>query len=220
MNTIPDLSDLLPQYETTLPFSEINVTFSPFKVKDAKNISIVLQEENKKLAFNMMIELLKSTTKGANLLDLCVADLEFLFLQVRSKSVDERLNLLYNQEKVQVYIFDIKHRNSPITQTVEISKDTHIVLETPTAKDLLKLESFDKDHLIKACIKKIIVKNEIYYLNKFITKELHSLIDNLPLNVLPKIEEFLKVQPELYVMLETKDGQKEVSGFLNFFTYR
>jgi hypothetical protein len=149
-----------------------------------------------------------------------LADAEFLFLQIRSKSVDERLNLIYNQEKVQVYIFDILHRNAISEDKIKLTDDTHIVVQTPTIKDLLKLSSFDKDVFIKACIKKVIVKNEIYYLNKFVTKDIENLIDNLPMNVLPKIEEFFAKQPELYVMLNTKDGEKEVSGLLTFFTYR
>lgn len=220
MSDLPQLNFLLPEYEAILPFSGFSVKFTPFKVKDAKNVSIVLQEENKKLAFNMMIELIKNNVKDLNVLDLCIGDLEYLFLQIRSKSVDERLNLIYNKEKVQVYIFDIKHRNSVSSKTIQITEDTHVVLETPTAKDLIKLDSFEKENLIKACIKRIIVKNEIYHVNKFVTKELQSLIENMPLSILPKIEEFWSEQPELYVLIPTKDGDKEVSGFLNFFTYR
>lgn len=220
MSDLPSLNFLLPEYETTLPFSGLPVKFTPFRVKDAKSISIVLQEENKKLSFNMMVELIKNNAKDVNVLDLCAGDLEFLFLQIRSKSVDERLNLIYNQEKIQVYIFDIKHRNNNTSKTIKVNDDTHIVLETPKAKDLLKLDSFEKDNLVKSCIKKIIVKNEIYHLNKFITKDLQILIDNLPLSILPELEDFWKTQPELYVTIATKDGDKEVSGFLNFFTYR
>lgn len=220
MDSFPSLEALLPQYETILPFSNEKALFTPFRVKDAKNISIVLQEENKKLALQSMVELLKTNTKGVNVLELCLADAEFLFLQIRSKSVDERLNLIYNQEKVQVYIFDILHRNTIAEDKIKLTDDTYIVVETPTIKDLLKLSSFEKDSFVKACIKKVIVRNEIYYLNKFVTKDIENLIDNLPMNVLPKIEEFFAKQPELYVMLNTKDGEKEVSGLLTFFTYR
>lgn len=220
MDSFPSLDTLLPQYTTKLPFSEQTVSFTPFRVKDAKNISIVLQEENKKLALQSMIELLKTNTKGANILDLCLADAEFLFLQIRSKSVDERLNLIYNDEKIQVYIFDILHRNTISEDKLKLTDDTYLIVETPTIKDLLKLNNFDKECFLRACIKKVIVKNEIYYLNKFITKDIENLIDNLPMTVLPKIEEFFAKQPELYIMLNTKDGEKEVNGLLTFFTYR
>ena len=104
MDSFPSLEALLPQYETLLPFSNEKASFTPFRVKDAKNISIVLQEENKKLALQSMVELLKTNTKGVNVLDLCLADAEFLFLQIRSKSVDERLNLIQSRKSSSLHI--------------------------------------------------------------------------------------------------------------------
>jgi len=220
MDIINSIEKLLPTYTTKLPFSHKEVFFTPFRVKDAKNISIILQEDNKKLAFNAMVDLLKNNTKEINILDLCMADAEFLFLQIRSKSVDEQLNLIYNNEKVQVFIPDIKTRNQELTETITVGDNINLILETPTVKDLIKLSNFEKDSLIKSSIKKITVGNEIYHVQKFIPEELNKLIENLPIHILPKIEKFFINQPELYVVLETKDGPKEVSGILNFFIYR
>ena len=96
----------------------------------------------------------------------------------------------------------------------------NITVETPTIQDLLKLNTLEKDELIKASIKKISVGGEIYYVNKFVTENLQKLIDNLPMTVLPKLDEFILKQPELFVTLQTQEGDKEVSGFLSFFTCR
>jgi hypothetical protein len=220
MDLLSSLQSLLPTYETVLPFSREHVSFTPFKVKDAKAISIVLQENNKKLALSAMVDLLRTNVKGCNVMDLCLADAEFLFLQIRSKSVDEQLNLIYNNQKIQVYIPDISHKNSICSETIPLSSDVYITLETPKIKDFVKLESLDKEHLIKACIKKVTAKGEIFYLNKFVSEEIKTVLDNLPLNILPKIESFLNKQPELNVVLKTEDGDKEVNGLLTFFTYR
>lgn len=220
MELLESLSNLMPKYETVLPFSKEKVEFTPFRVKDAKNISIILQEENKSIALKCMIDLLKANTSGANILDLCVADAEFLFLQIRSKSVDERLNLIYNKEKIQVFISQIKPKNELKSEIIHISNDVSLTLETPKVKDVLKLNSFEKDDFAKACIKKVTVRGEIYHTNKYLTEDLHNLIDNLPMSIIPKIEEFLKQQPELYIVMPSSEGDKEVSGFLRFFTYR
>ena len=214
------LKSLLPTYETTLPFSKQKVIFRPFKVKDAKSISVILQEENKKLALISLVELLKNNTENVNIMNLCMADAEFLFLQIRSKSVDEQLNLIYNQEKIQVYIPDIKYRNEVSSDTITLTNNVFITLETPSIKDLLKLDTLDKEDFLKACIKKVNVDGEIFHVNKFVPDDIKTILDNLPLNVLPKFEEFMKTQPELYVVLETKDGDKEVNGLLRFFTFR
>lgn len=219
-NLLNVLSEMLPTYETTLPFSKEKVCFKPFKVKDAKNIGIILQEDNKKLALRAMIDLIKQNAPECNILDLCLADAEFLFLQIRSKSVDEILNLVKNNEKVQVNISAIKHRNEIKTEKITIGDNITIFLKTPTIKNLLKLDTLEKEELFKASIEKIIVKNEIYHLNKFITEEIKNVIDNLPISVLPKIDKFLKNQPELYVNLNFANDETEVSGILNFFTFR
>ena len=214
------LNELMPVYETTLPFSKEKVLFKPFKVKDAKSIGIILQEDNKKLALKMMIDLIKNNSSGCEINDLCLADAEFLFLQIRSKSVDEVLHLVKNNEKIQVSIFDIKYRNEINTQKIEIGQNISIVLKTPTIKDLLKLNSLDKEELFKCSIEKIIVKNEIYHFNKYVTEEIKELINNLPMSVIPKIDKFLKEQPELYLNMKFDTSETEVSGILNFFIFR
>jgi hypothetical protein len=220
MTIIEHLNSSIPEYETTLPISKKIVSFSPFRVKDAKAITTILQEDNKKLALKNMVELLKTYTKGTDIEDLCLADAEHLFLQVRSKSVDEILNLIYNGKKVQININEIKARNESCEEEIKVGNDITLVLSTPKLKNILRLNSLDKEELIKACIQKVVVKNEIYKVNKFVTEEIKQIIENLPLSILPKIEMFLKKQPELYLSLQLEEEQKEVSGILNFFTFR
>jgi hypothetical protein len=220
MSIIEHLNSSIPEYETTLPISKETVSFSPFRVKDAKAITTILQEDNKKLALKNMVELLKAYTKGTDIEDLCLADAEYLFLQVRSKSVDEILNLIYNGKKVQININEIKARNESCEEEIKVGNDITLVLSTPKLKNILRLNSLDKEELIKACIQKVVVKNEIYKVNKFVTEEIKQIIENLPLSILPKIEMFLKKQPELYLSLQLEEEQKEVSGILNFFTFR
>ena len=220
MTIIEHLNSSIPEYETTLPISKEIVSFSPFRVKDAKAITTILQEDNKKLALKNMVELLKAYTKGTDIEDLCLADAEYLFLQVRSKSVDEILNLIYNGKKVQININEIKARNESCEEEIKVGNDITLVLSTPKLKNILRLNSLDKEELIKACIQKVVVKNEIYKVNKFVTEDIKQIIENLPLSILPKIEMFLKKQPELYLSLQLEEEQKEVSGILNFFTFR
>ena len=217
---LQNINELLPTYETTLPISKEKVSFKPFKVKDAKTIGIILQEDNKKLALISMVELLKNNTIGCNVMNLCLADAEYLFLQIRSKSVDEILNLVKNNEKVQVNISDIKTRNNIKTETIDIGNDISVVLNTPLVKDLLRMNSLNKEDVFYASIEKIIVKNEIYNLHKYVTEEIKNALDNLPMSVIPKIDKFLKEQPELYLNIKFSNDETEVSGILNFFTFR
>lgn len=217
---IDSIIDLLPTYSTELPFSKQKVLFTPFKVKDAKNISIILQEDNKKLALIAMVNVLKNCTKDIVIQDLCVADAEYLFLQIRSKSIEEFITLVFNETKKQVNINDLQTRNQINSTEIAVGINLKIVLETPKIKDLLNLDTLNKDDVVKACIKKMIIKNEVYHTNKFVPDELKNITDNLPISFMVKVDEFLKNQPELYAEIEFNNEKKEVSGILNFFTYR
>lgn len=214
------INDYLPTYTTELPFSKQKVQFTPFKVKDAKNISIILQEDNKKLALIAMVSVLKNCTKDIAIHDLCIADAEYLFLQVRGKSIEEYITLVFNDTKKQFNITELKSKNNIQSQEIIVGPNLKILLETPKIKDLLNLETLNKEDVLKSCIKKLIVKNEIYDVNKFVPQELKETIDNLPLSFVLKTEEFMKSQPELYAEIEFNNEIKEVSGILNFFTYR
>lgn len=220
MNIIDSINLSIPKYETILPFSKQKVTFAPFRVKDAKALSLVMQEDNKKLALQNMVSLLKQCSENVDILDLCMADAEFLFLQIRSKSVDEVLNLIYNNKKIQVPIADIKARNDFTEQSIEIGNSIFLNLKTPTVGQILKLSSLEKEEMFKSYVDRITVRNEIYKLNKFVPDEIKNILDNLPLSVVPKIDKFIKNQPELYLSLTLENETKEVTGLLNFFTYR
>lgn len=220
MDLAKEINNFLPKYKTNLPFSKKEVTFVPFKVKDAKNIATILQENNRYLAFIAMIDILKRNTEGININDICLADAEFLFLQIRSKSVDEMLNLVYNKEKIQVNISEIKPTNGLQNEQISVGENLSIVVKTPTIKDLLKINGTEKEDFIKASIKNVLLKNEIYDCSKFMPNEIKEIMANLPLNIITKLDDFLKKEPQLSLSVETSEGKKEVSGLLNFFIYR
>jgi hypothetical protein len=225
MDIISELNSVFPTYTTILPVSKLNVCFTPFKVKDIKNISIVLQEENKKTAFVSLISILKNNTKltEKEINDLCMADAEYLFLQIRSKSVDELLNLVYKEEKVKINISEIKVKNNIQTKIIVVSDNIKVELKTPTLKYLNKLESFEKEEYFKACIKKITIKNEIYDFEKYVPEEIKTILENLPIKVMNEFEQFVKNEPDLSVEISLPscpEDKKEVSGILNFFIFR
>jgi hypothetical protein len=222
MNIIENLNAALPNYETILPISKRKVYFTPFKVKDIKNLAIILEEKNKKAAFIGMINILSNNCiEFKNIIDdICLADAEYLFLQIRSKSIEEKLNLIVDGEKVQLDISDISSKNKMFSEVIFISDTMNIELKTPSIKDLLNMKDFTTEDLIKTCIKKIILKNEIYFTNKFVPDQLKQILDNLPLSCMSKIEAFLKKQPELYANININGETKEVSGMLNFFIFQ
>jgi hypothetical protein len=59
----------------------------------------------------------------------------------------------------------------------------------------------------------------MYDVNKFVTDELKKLIDNLPVNVIEKLNAFIKNDPSLYIVYKNNDTEGEVTGSLTFFTW-
>jgi hypothetical protein len=167
---IEDIIDLLPTYTTELPFSKQKVLFTPFKVKDAKNISIILQEDNKKLALIAMVNVLKNCTKNIIIQDLCIADAEYLFLQIRGKSIEEYITLVFNDIKKQVNINELKTRNSIHTSEVVIGTNLKIILETPQIKDLLEIDTLNKEDLVKILGKNGLLRTS-HLMNKLMDKD-------------------------------------------------
>ena len=221
MDLAKEINNFLPKYKTTLPFSKKDVTFVPFKVKDAKNLSIILQENNKKLALIALYEIIKNNTVDINVDELCIADAEFLFLHIRSKSVDEHISVIFEKNKYELNISDIVCINSLNKKIVNINNSILIELESPVFSDLLKLNSFEVNDFYKVCIKKIIVQKEIYDFNKFVPDEIKEIINNLPISVLKEFDEFLSNQPRLTATIKLLDGsEKEVNGLLDFFIFR
>jgi predicted Zn-dependent protease with MMP-like domain len=218
MNIDELIKDLLPLYETTLPFSKKVVSYHPFKVKDAKNISIILKEENKRLSLNAMVSLLKANTKDLDVDDLCLADAEYLYLQMRGKSVGEEIVLKVNEKPFKLNINDIKYRNQLTEKIIKIKEGISVTLKTPKIKDLLLFENDDKILDTKKYIKNLVVKNEVFDVYKFVPEELKQLIENVPYSFLKDIEKFSKEQPELYFLFKDDEGEREVSGTLSFFT--
>ena len=166
------------------------------------------------------IDIIKQNAEEINVMELTALDAEYLFLQIRSKSVDETLNLIFNNQKVQLNISDISVSGDIQEKQISIGSDIVLSLKTPTVKQLLKLKSFDKNQLVKASVQNITIKNEIYDCNKFLTDELKDIVENLPLKIGSKLEEFLNSEPQLCAFINVENETKKVTGILNFFTYR
>tara|TARA_R110000868_G_scaffold380933_1_gene647257 strand:+ start:286 stop:951 length:666 start_codon:yes stop_codon:yes gene_type:complete len=221
MNLLDELKVYFPKYEVVLPVSKLKVLFTPFKVKDAKNLSIILQENNKKLALIALYEIIKNNTDNINIDELCIADAEFLFLHIRSKSVDEHISIIFEKNKYELNISEIVCINSLNKKIISINNNISIELESPIFSDLLKLNSFETNDFYKVCIKKIIVQKEIYDFNKFVPDEIKEIINNLPISVLKEFDNFLSNQPRLTATIKLLDGsEKEVNGLLDFFIFR
>lgn len=221
MNILDELKNYYPKYELITPITKKLITFTPFKVKDAKNLAIILQENNKKLAIKALVDILKQNINGIDVESLCIAEAEYLFLHIRSKSIGETISVIVDDKKHTIDIGNITCINELKNKTLKINDGVIIEFQSPSIQDILNLKELNEESFNKLFVKKIIIKNEIYDVKKFINEEVNELLDNLPLTVLNELSEFIKTQPKLYYKINFEDGTtKEIGGLLDFFTFR
>jgi hypothetical protein len=93
---LPNLEKMVPSFKVTIPSSGKEVTFRPFLVKEEKLLLIALEASEEKAMLEAMVEVIKSCALTPLKIDtLANFDLEYIFLQLRARSVNEVIELSY-----------------------------------------------------------------------------------------------------------------------------
>ena len=168
---------------------------------------------------------------------LAIFDLEYLFLKLRSFSIENVVKVSYKDiEDEKNYDFSIDLNEievkfpDKIVNTIKITDEMGIVMKYPSAsiyddKDFLEL---DKDYLFELiirCVDKIYEGDVIYEAKDYTRKEIGEFLENLDSKTFSSIQEFLLNSPKIEHILEYKNSfgneRKITLNSLNdFFTFR
>ena len=166
--TLPILET--PSYEMTLPSADVKVKFRPFLVKEEKILLQALESEDQKQIINALKEIVSTCTFGVlNVNELPTFDLEYVFLQIRAKSVGEiaKLKVLCPDDKttygdvdvdltkIEVQVDD-KHTNKII---IDENKKIGIIMKYPTLGSVDPSTDFTKEQTNKVFA---LIANSIY----------------------------------------------------------
>ena len=91
---LPKLNNDTPRYEMTIPSTKESVMFRPFLVKEQKTLLVAFESQDQKLILSSLLGCLETCVPGINVKDLATFDVDYMFTQVRSKSVGESTTLL------------------------------------------------------------------------------------------------------------------------------
>ena len=233
-----------PQYELVLPSTGKPIKYRPFLVKEEKILILALESQNTKEITNAIKQVLKDciTTKGIKIEELPTFDIEFIFLNVRGKSVGESLDLIITcgddgetQVPVTVFIDQIKVQEDPEHKR-DIQLDTDLVLRMkyPSLDPFIKTNfdfsaeqssssierSFD---IIASCIDVIFNAEESWSAADSTKKELTDWIETLTPNQFKEIEKFFDTMPRLshtvkVINPKTKvESEVALEGLTSFF---
>jgi hypothetical protein len=207
-----------PTYELELPSTGKTIKYRPFLVKEEKVLILALESQDVKQITLAIKSVLKDCilTKGIKVEDLPSFDIEYIFLNVRGKSVGESIDLVVTcsddgetEVPVKVYVDEIKVHKNPDHST-EIKLDDQIVIKMkyPSLDQFIKNnfdfttqesvstieKSFD---IISSCIESIFTTEEAWAASDVTKKELIEFIESMNADQFKKIEKFFETMPKL-----------------------
>ena len=204
-----------PTYELELPSTGKTIQYRPFLVKEEKLLVLALESENTKQITNAIKSVIKSCilTRGIKVETLPTFDIEYLFLNIRGKSVGEELEvniICPDDEETQVPMTidldDIQVKKSE-EHTNKIKIDDNIMMEMkyPSLNEFIKNnfdvndknqmdQSFD---LIGQCIDKIYTAEEVWATEDCSKKEINEFRESMNSTQFKEIESFFTTMPKL-----------------------
>ncbi len=201
-----------PTFELTIPSTKQKVTFRPFLVKEEKLLLMAKQSGEQQDIINVVQQVIVNcdVEEVLNPKELASFDLEYLFLQLRAKSIGEAIEITYvDPEDEKTYDFsilvdDIKVKeNDEHNRVIQLSDTSGIVMRYPSARLMTDVVSQDDVadilfFMIRGCMDHYFEEDHIHYFKDSKPEEVDVFIESLPTNVLKSFEKFFDTMPKLY----------------------
>ena len=204
----------LPKISTPVFFIQIPSTgkefkFRPFLVKEEKILLMAQQGENTDILFALKQIINNCCFDQIDVDNLATFDLEYIFLKLRAKSVNNVVKLRYRDtEDDNIYDFEVNldeievKFQDGISNKIQINEDVGMVLKYPNVKTTEKLVGIeDQSELLNKilihCIDTIYDKENVYPASESTEQELVEFLENLDTKSFKKIEDFFSNIPKL-----------------------
>ena len=226
------------RYELTLPSHDKKIAYRPFLVKEEKLLLMALESGENKQVTTALKDIVNACTFGAINVDvLPTFDIEYIFLNIRAKSVGEvaklqikcpddgetfaNIELDLNQVEVQV---DDEHTN-----VIPINDQIKMVMRYPTldsfdpTMDAGKMKTNDLFDIISKSISEIYDGDTVHKASDYSKEELNTFIESLTSDHFAKVQKFFTTMPRLAHVVEVENPKTKVkskvtlSGLNDFF---
>jgi len=217
------------KYELTLPSQQKVIHYRPFLVKEEKILLMAMESGESKEMMTAIKEIVKSCTFGEmKAEEYPMFDIEYVFLQIRSKSVGEvaKLKVLCPDDgktyadvevdlsKIEVYVDD-DHTNNIV---IDADRKLGVTMKYPTLKDIdgdtltgeVNIEKTYK--MIENSIESIYEGEQVHLSKDIDRKELTEFLDNLSADQMKKLTAFYNSMPRLEHKVKVKNPKTEVES--------
>ena len=219
-----------PTYELELPSSGQTIKYRPFLVKEEKVLVLAMESEDTKQITNAIKAVLKSCvqTKGVKVETLPTFDIEYLFLNIRGKSVGETLevNIICPDDSETTVTVDINLDEIEVEKSDDhsnkIKLDANLMMEMkyPSLDQFIK-NNFDfKEEnqmdqsfaLIATCIDKIYSEEEVWATADCTKKEVNEFLESMNSSQFKEIEKFFETMPKLQHTVQVTNPKTKVKS--------
>ena len=230
-----------PTYELELPSSGQTIQYRPFLVKEEKLLVIALESDDSKQITTAIKTVIKSCilTKGIKVEQLPTFDIEYLFLNIRGKSVgeDNEVNIICPDDeetevKVNINLDDIEvKKNDKHTDKIKVDDSIMMQMKYPSLDQFIK-NNFDFDDntamdqsfdLIASCVDKIFTEEEVWAAADCTKKEMTEFLEQMNSSQFKQIETFFETMPKLSHSIKVrnpktkKESNVVLEGLASFF---
>lgn len=228
-----------PTYELTIPSNGKKIKYRPFLVKEEKILLLALESNDSKEITDAIIQILKNCIHSkVDIDDLSTFDIEYIFLNVRAKSVGEVLEFAITcpddnetQVDVEISIDDIKVvKDNSHTDTIDLENGYFIKMKYPTMKYIMNKKPEEEKNLIDStfeyaveCIDQIYNDEEVWESANTTKEEMSSWVETLTPDQYQKVQQFFNTMPKLKHTVKIKNPKTKVEsdvtieGLANFF---
>jgi len=223
-----------PTYELTLPSNKKTIKYRPFLVKEEKILILAMESGNSKDITNAVKNTLKDCilTRGIKIDSLPSFDIEYLFLNIRAKSVGESVELIItcpddNETRVDVTVnIDEIEVVIPESHTSEVKVDDNITVKMkyPSLQEFIdnnfdfsgqsgSKETIEKSFdIVASCVDMVYTKDASWSAADVTKKELIEWLQTFDSNQFKGIEEFFDTMPKLSHTLTVKNPNTGVEN--------
>ena len=205
----------VPEYTCKLPSSGKSVKFRPFLVKEEKLLYLAMESGEQTDMVNAIQRIIVECTNLTKVTDLTTFDIEYLFLQIRTRSVGESVEVTVTcpddgttevKANIDLDLISVKFDDNH-TKELRLTDDLILTMKYPSMEQFVKMNFGDDDNtsmidqvmdLAKGCADTITDPNQVYQCKDATKKELNTFFENMNSKQFQMIQKFFETMPKLY----------------------
>lgn len=235
---LPKLNDV-PKYSMKVPSTGEEVRFRPFLVKEEKVMLIALETEDQMQQLMSIVDTLEACVDTKIDYDkLTTFDVEYMFNQLRGKSVGETAKIMLKCKKegcevdneVVINVDALTIEMPEQESVIDLDENTSIEMTYPSYKNVMKTtqdggvsESKQMFNILRHCLVAVMVGEERIDLKDETDEEIHNFIDSMNTEQFTKIREYIETMPTLTHEIDFNckicetNNKETITGIQNFF---